>query len=140
MDIADRLAIHELVAEYSHVVDDKRWDDLGLVFSEDGVFDATDRGYPLAEGMDRLRAHMKTAHHPLAHCVTNVVLTEIDADTVEVHSKLIAVRVGGVATTSDYHDLVVRTPDGWRIRRKVTKPRRDPDGDAGDHEFPGTAR
>jgi len=126
MDVTDRLAIHEVVAQYSHMVDDKRWDDLGLVFSDDGVFDATDRGYPLAQGMTQLRAHMETAQHPLAHCITNVVLREIDADTVEAHSKMIAVRVGGVATTSDYYDLVVRTPDGWRIRRKGAKPPLDP--------------
>jgi hypothetical protein len=135
MDIADRLAIHELVANYSHVVDDKRWDDLDLVFSEDGVFDATDRGYALVQGLAHLRTHMETARHPIAHCITNVVLREIDSDTVESHSKMVAVRTGGVTSTSDYYDLCVRTPDGWRIRRKVAKPRRDPAGDAGDSEF-----
>jgi hypothetical protein len=40
IDPSDRWAIHELIGLYGHVIDDRRWSDLGIVFTDDVVFDA----------------------------------------------------------------------------------------------------
>ena len=63
------------------------------------------------------------ANHPSAHHVTNIVVSEEDGE-VRVHSKFLAPYTrpshdprrwyGG-----DYHDVVVRTPAGWRFARRA---------------------
>lgn len=123
LDITDRLAVLEVVNKYSLVVDDRRWDELTDVFTEDGMFDASRSGYQVVRGTAALRRHMETADHPNAHHVTNSVITEIGSDSVRVHSKVVTVRRGGAATTGDYYDVVVRTAAGWRLREKVAVPR-----------------
>lgn len=115
----DILAIHHLVAEYSHVVDGRRWDELDAIFTEDGVFDASSAGYPAVAGLAALRRHMETANHPAAHYITNTVVRAVDRDTADAASMIIAPWADGeVSYGGTYHDRIVRTPAGWRIKVK----------------------
>jgi hypothetical protein len=123
----DRLAIHELIARYSHVIDGRQWDKLHTIYTPDGAFDASQRGYPVAEGLDAVTELMKVANHPMAHHATNVVLSPIDSDTVKGAVMVITVRAGGAAATGDYRDLIVRTPAGWRFRKRTASLRNDDD-------------
>ena len=68
--------------------------------------------------------------HPLAHHVTNIVITE-DADgAVRVLSKAIGVGRKGRVGSATYHDVVVHTPGGWRLTQRTAVLRRpEDDGD-----------
>ena len=86
IDPSDRWAIHELIGLYGHVIDDRRWPDLGLVFTDDIVFDATDFGNPVTTSLEELRSLWRSdeSMHPLAHHATNIIVTEEDDGTVRV--------------------------------------------------------
>jgi 3-phenylpropionate/cinnamic acid dioxygenase small subunit len=116
----DILAIHQLIAEYSHVVDGRRWDDLPKIFTADGIFDAASAGYPLVQGLENLRRHMETATHPVAHYVTNIVVKPVDDNLVETAGMIIAPWPDGQTSTGGvYRDVIVRTPEGWRLKRRT---------------------
>jgi len=123
----DLFEIHNLVAEISYMVDEHRWDDLPRLYAEDGVFDASLVGYPVVEGQAALRRHMETANHPLAHYTTNTVVKPIDADSANVVSMIIgAWQNGDFSAGATYRDHVVRTPQGWRMKRRTVMRGPDP--------------
>jgi hypothetical protein len=126
LDVADRLAIHELLAWYGHVIDERWWDELHTVFTPDVVFDASDFGQPVTTSLAALRDHWAgdEAQHPLAHHATNVVVTQDPDGTVRVLSKGIGVGPRGRVGSVTYRDVVVRTPAGWRIARRTPTLRR----------------
>lgn len=126
IEVADRLAIHELLGLYGHLIDQRRWDELDKVFTADLVYDATDFGQRVTRSLAELQAVWTgdLSIHPLAHHATNIVVTE-DADgTVRVLSKGIGVGNRGRVGSVTYHDVVVRTPDGWRLAERRAELRR----------------
>ena len=122
----DRLAIHELLGLYGHLIDQRRWDDLAQVFTEDMVFGATSFGQEVTTSRQELIERWRTdlSMHPLAHHVTNIVITEDSDGTVRVLSKAIGVGRKGRVGSATYEDVVVRTPEGWRLSRRVAILRR----------------
>lgn len=128
LDVGDRLAIHELLGLYGHLIDDRRWDDLHLVFTEDVVYDASDFGMAVTRSITELVAEWTSeagmARHPLAHHATNIVV-EVDAGgTVRVRSKGLGVGAGGRVGSAVYDDVVVRTGAGWRLASRTARLRR----------------
>ncbi len=122
----DRLAIHELLALYGHLIDQRRWDELDQVFTEDIVFDATSFGRPVTTSLGDLAREWagNLAAHPLAHHATNIMVSQ-DADgTVRVLSKVLGVGRNGRVGSGTYQDVVVRTPGGWRLAQRVATLRR----------------
>lgn len=132
LDLGDRLAIHELVALYGHLVDERRWAELHRVFVPDAVYDATDFGMPVTRSLDDLVAEWTSeagmARHPLAHHATNVVVEVDDDGTVRVLSKGIGVGAGGRVGSVTYRDVAVRTAAGWRLASRTVVLRRPPEG------------
>ena len=126
IDVADRLAIHELLALYGHVIDERRWDDMHLVFTDDVVYDPSDFGHEITRSLADLRALWTSdpTMHPLAHHTTNVIVSE-DADgTVRAVSKAIGVGYKGRVGSAVYRDVVVRTEAGWRLAYRRAEARR----------------
>lgn len=127
LDVADRLALHELLHLYGHLVDDRRWDDLGTVFIPEVVYDATDFGMPVTRSLPELVTEWTSAEgmrrHPVAHHATNIVVLEDPDGTVRVRSKGIGVGPGGRVGSVTYDDVAVRTGEGWRLasRRVVLR-------------------
>jgi 3-phenylpropionate/cinnamic acid dioxygenase small subunit len=116
LSVEDRLEIHELAARYGTVVDDRDWDGLAAVFTEHAVFElhgfgAVDGRY---DGLAAIRTLMAKGPHPVAHHVTNV-LVSAEGDVVTMRSKVIGTRPGGGAGSVDYADALVSGVDGWRI-------------------------
>ena len=117
LDVGERLALHELAAQYGNVVDERDWAGLGRVFTDDAVFvmtgfDGGDRRY---EGLDAIRQLMTESTHPVAHHVTNVTLSVDDDEVVRLFFKVLGPGPGGRVGSADYRDVVRLTDAGWRI-------------------------
>ncbi len=124
MDMNDRLELHELPGRYGDAIDDRDWDRLGQIFTDDAVFDLTDLGAPLLEGLDRIKAFMDTeARHPRTHMMTNIYVDETP-DGVKLNFRIVALQPEGRVGTASYYDDVVKTADGWRVKHRVTTLRR----------------
>ncbi len=128
MDTTDRLALHELVALYGDTIDNRDWDGLGLVFVEDVVW--TNPAMPGRDlvGLALVKKFMSRARHPLTHLISNVRVEEKDDGPV-VHSRVLLLADDGTASAGEYHDRVVRTPEGWRVRHRSFVARVRPAGD-----------
>jgi SnoaL-like domain len=128
LSVEDRLAIQELVALHGHVVDDRRPEDLHLLFTADAVYDVRDYGLDRVTGLPALQrlCAERPGEQPIGHHVTNVVVTELPDGRVGVRSKGLAVMADGRAGTVVYDDVVIGTDAGWRIAyRTIRKPRTD---------------
>ena len=123
----DTIALHQLVARYAHIVDDAEFERLAEIFTIDVELDTSAFGNPPLTGIEPLIQSYADARHPVAHHVTNVVVTS-DADgTVRVRSKVLSLLGGGLSGSGTYDDVAVRTPDGWRISKRVIGLRRERD-------------
>jgi hypothetical protein len=124
LKVEDRLELHEIAARYGDLIDARDWEGLGLVFTTDAVFDATDLGMTLLNGLDAIRKGMdKSQNHPLGHHITNIYV-ETAGDEVILRSRIIAAGHRGRVSSASYRDQVVKTPQGWRIRHRVCTLRR----------------
>jgi ketosteroid isomerase-like protein len=125
---ADRLAITEVISLHGHFADAGELDRMNELFTEDVVYDVTALGGGLIEG----RAALKRAaldlgdRNPLAHHVTNTVVTGGDEDRAHAVSKAIAVLPGGGCDSATYEDTLVRDGARWLIRHRTIRPRRKP--------------
>ena len=122
--IEDRLAITDVISLHGHYADTGELDRMTELFTEDVVYDVTAIGGGLIEG----RAALKQAaldlgdRNPLAHHVTNVVVTGVDGDRAHAVSKAIALLPDRGCVGATYDDTLVRDGDGWLIRRRKRVP------------------
>ena len=126
ISVADRLELHELPGRYGDAIDDRDWDRLDRIFTDDAVFDLTDLGVPLLEGLPAIKRFMdKDARHPKTHTMTNIYVDET-TDGVKLNFRIIALQPKGLAGTASYYDEVVKTDEGWRVAHRVVTLRRRP--------------
>ena len=122
LDPSDVLAIHNLLALYGHVIDERQWSRLGELFTEDVLYDSSPSGGRVLHGVDAvLKSWTGDSRHPLAHHLTSIIVSEDDDGTVRVVSKPMGVGYRGRVGSGTYHDVVQRTPDGWRIAVRLIK-------------------
>lgn len=122
---ADRLAIHELLAHYGHLLDDLAYDRYDELFTEDVVFDMSAYGQENLVSPQQIAAAFR-GQISYAHISTNVVVEDLSLDSATVRSKYIAFANDGTINTGDYFDTVVRTPAGWRISHRRAAGRERP--------------
>jgi len=115
--VEDRLDIQELVVRYGFLVDDRRWNDMGDVFTPDAVVDFGDFGR--MAGLDNIVSRFRAATHPLQHVIANHLIDRVNDDEAIVFSKALFPVPGDGVFEGVYRDVVVRTPDGWRIKYKT---------------------
>lgn len=127
LTVEDRLAIQELIALHGHLMDSGEFDRLSELFTVDVVYDLEAYGAGTLHGVDEIVAAAAAlgAGNPVAHHVTNVVITD-DAGAVASRSKGFGVRSDGSTGSVVYDDVVRHGPDGWRIARRTVVPRREP--------------
>lgn len=119
----DHIAINTLINLYGHVIDERQWSRLGELFTDDVVFDLSDFNGQVLEGLETLRETFRALeHHPLAHHATNILI-EVAAREITVLSKGIGMYRDHVGSTV-YRDRLRKTPQGWRIARRVATKRR----------------
>ena len=118
IDVADRLELHELPGRYGDAIDDRNWDRLREVFTEDAVFDLTGVGMRRLEGIEDIVQFMNVdAQHPKTHMMTNIYVNTQD-DTVTMNFRLVALLGKGLVGTASYYDHVIKTEDGWRVKHR----------------------
>jgi hypothetical protein len=124
----DRLAIHELINLHGHVFDNALWHRMADVFTLDVVYDVEAFGVGCLIGLDAIKTAALTLGegNPLAHHVTNIVVSENAAGQVTVLSKGLGLQQDGRLGSVTYDDVVRREPDGWRIAQRRVIPRRTP--------------
>ncbi len=127
-EIADRMAIQQLMYRYAMAVDGRDWELYRTVFSPDAVIDYADSGGARAD----LETTVKWldaalgAFAGLQHNMTNHVV-EIDGEQARACTYYVAYHSmadgnGGetvIVMGGFYRDRLVRTPDGWRISERV---------------------
>jgi 3-phenylpropionate/cinnamic acid dioxygenase small subunit len=126
--LEDRMAITELISQHGHLVDAGDLDRLEELFTENVVYDLTDFGQGRLAGAAAVRdaALALGEGNPLAHHVTNVVITEPTDGGARVRSKGLAIRADGSCGSVTYDDTVIRTDQGWRISYRKVLLRRVP--------------
>ncbi|MEO5866724.1 MAG: nuclear transport factor 2 family protein [Sphingomonas sp.] len=126
--LADRLAIHELLALHGHLIDAGELEALDRVLAADARDDVSALGGTVLIGPAACReAALELGDgNPVAHHVTNIVLDAIDADTVAARSKGIGIMRDGRCGSVVYHDIIRRQADGWRIAERTVLPRKQP--------------
>jgi ketosteroid isomerase-like protein len=125
LSIEDRIGIESLVNEYAWLLDHQRWHDVADLCTDDAVLFIRGReivGKPgLAEWADR-RAERANRH--TQHQMTLVRIEPVGPDEVHGTAALVlhVAKTGGGGTYVDlvgeYEDEYVRTPDGWKFRRR----------------------
>jgi hypothetical protein len=125
-EISDRFEIHQLLIDYSTAIDQRRFDDLDRVFTEDAYIDYREMGgidgrFPevkawLAQVLPNFPAY--------AHMLGNFDV-RIDGDTASSRTILFNPMVLGGDRNQIlfcglwYDDEFIRTPAGWRMSRRV---------------------
>jgi hypothetical protein len=112
----DTIALHQLVHQYAHIVDDA-----------DIEFDTSAFGNAPVRGIGPVIQSYVNARHPVAHHVTTPVVTTEPDGTVRVRSKVLSLLGGGLCGSGTYDDVAVKTTEGWRISKRVIGLRRERD-------------
>ena len=137
--LADRSEIHDLLVAYATAIDSREWDRLDAVFLPDALLDYRSAGgiagpYPevkqwLADVLPMFRAtqHLVTnSHVELSGDEARGATQFLNPNEATIDGAPWIFTVGGT-----YHDRLVRTPDGWRIARRVEETK------WWDHPMPG---
>ena len=129
-EISDRMEIQELLYRYSLHLDRQEWDQLAKVFTPDAEIDYSEMGGSkgnLEETMSFLKMAMPN-FASYQHMVSNIVIDfDPDGKTARsrciLHNPMVIDKGGGDTHTFFcglwYRDLLVRTPEGWRIKERV---------------------
>ena len=118
----DRSAIAEILARYCHAIDQRRWDDLAGLFTDDcrldfgavmGVFEGH-------EGLRRFAATLDATDLFMRHYTTNLVVRGAGAVA---HAESYVLAVTGPAgarsvTTGRYDDDLVKVDGRWHIQSR----------------------
>jgi ketosteroid isomerase-like protein len=116
--LADRIALHELRARYTHYYDRADLGEFVALFTEDGVLQLGPAGF--ARGHDELRAALAAPMQTAAFAChfTSDEITEFTGDHTARGTSRFAVHYGrspDIQGAGTYHDEYRRTADGWRF-------------------------
>jgi hypothetical protein len=127
-EISDRLEIQDLLTRYCYAIDEKNFDDLDNVFTPDATIDYSQVGGETGS-YEKIKAYLPSALGDFQyynHAISTTRL-RINGDTAEAHSILFNPMMPKGARGQErfffvglhYHDHLVRTPQGWRIKTRI---------------------
>ena len=127
-EIADRFEIEQLLNRYCNVVDDQDWKSFDGLFTDDAELDYSAFGGPVC-GVRDLKAFLSpivASMQNTQHTISTMVLG-IDGDQAQARTAGLVMMVsdtfeGGSHVAFSglwYRDVLIRTADGWRIRKRV---------------------
>ncbi len=124
LTLEDRLDLCEIPGRYGDSIDDRNWEQLRTIFTEDAVFDLTGVGSRRLVGIDEIVSFMEDeAAHPRTHMMTNIYANPT-AEGADLRFRIVALLGQGKTGTASYYDQVVKTPAGWRVQHRETTLRR----------------
>ena len=126
-EISDRIEIQDLLARYTHAIDQRDWDALDRVFTPDAYIDYSAMG-GAAGGLMEIKEFLAGAM-PMFEIFQHLVgssVVDLDGDTATArticHNPMV-LRGGDdphlLVCGLWYRDKLVRTPAGWRISERV---------------------
>jgi hypothetical protein len=118
----DKEAIRELFSDYCFRMDDRRYAELGALFTADGTWIAR---YAQARGPAEIAALMAAnipAEPKRKHFIMNSLI-ELDGDRASARtSYLVVLQAAGAglvpSVAGTYEDVLVRTAAGWRFQER----------------------
>ncbi|MFI0480380.1 nuclear transport factor 2 family protein [Actinomadura sp. 9N215] len=123
--IADRIELADLFSRFTRLLDEKRWDDAGTVFTDDVTVHSARAGE--IHGIDGLVGYMRQSEIEGEHTqhVTTDLLVNVNGDRAEAsaNSLVYFYRDGQAPHRTSGLRLActaVRTPTGWRLRESRT--------------------
>jgi len=121
LSMEDRQAIDRTLALHGHIFDRGELDRLEEIFTPEVVYDLSDVGAGTFEGLEAIRsgARQLGASNPIAHHVTNIVITSQQDDLVTVQSKGLIIMADGSVASVTHFDTLRRDDSSWRISRRV---------------------
>jgi hypothetical protein len=126
-ELEDREAIRLVIRDYGRLLDERRFDEFGQLFAEDGVYVAgtTTRGpVAIAESLRRIMtANSLGLAEPNFHVLFNERI-ELHGNQADSTSQSFFVAPGAdgapqLVLMASYVDKFVRTPKGWRFASRV---------------------
>ena len=142
MSIEDKLAIHEMIAQYSYTYDSKDADGFAQLFVEDGVFEIFIAGQtsPAVRLPSRReirewaaqRLQERNGRFTSRHYQSGILFDELSSDSARTRTMVLVTHQGVAesaprATDSGvYHDQWRKTPEGWRLAHRAAHVDRDP--------------
>ena len=126
----DHQAIDRTLGLAGHIVDRGELDRLDETFTSDAVYDLSDVGAGTFEGIEAIRngALELGAGNPVAHHITNIVISSQEEDVVTAQSKGLILMANGSVASVTHLDTLRRAEGGWRISRRVILAQRTPLG------------
>lgn len=117
----DIVAIQQLESFAHHAVDHDDQSLFPQVFTADARFDGRLCGGALFEGLEAIQAFFALGKppHPPSHHMTNCYVYEDDGQVRVWMKWLCPDPASGGVVTGDNRDVVVRSPEGWRIAERV---------------------
>jgi hypothetical protein len=128
LSLEDRVAVTEVISLHGHLIDAGDFDRLHELFTADVTYDVSDLGGTPLVGIAAIREASLTLGpaNPVAHHVTNILINSLDDNHATAQSKGIGIRTDGTVGSVVYKDILVRSPDGWRISHRTVLARRTP--------------
>jgi hypothetical protein len=128
-ELEDREAIRLVLRDYGRLLDERKFDEFGQLFAEDGEYlsGGTTRGpMAIAEGLRRtFTANSLGLAEPNFHVLFNERI-ELHGDRADATSQSFFVAPGPdgapqIIMMASYVDSLVRTPQGWKFAKRVVR-------------------
>lgn len=128
IEVADYVEIQQVLNLVHHLVDARDFKNFDRVYTADAVYDLSYRGLPPAEGLETIRelsaaSYKRDFDHLTGHHATNIHIYEDDQGVVRAKSKVVCVMQDGSSNAADMDDILVKTPQGWRIKLRKASTR-----------------
>lgn len=113
---------------HGHIFDGGHLDRLDEIFTPEVTYDLSAVGVGTFEGIEAIRSAALNlgAGNPMAHHVTNVVITSEEDDVVTAQSKGLMIMANGTLGSVTHLDTLRLHNGGWRISHRVISPQRTP--------------
>lgn len=127
LPVEDRLALHELLARYTHYLDYGGIDHMHEVWVDDCHFFADNPAVDI-RGLDNLQAFFRSTVSALPHVrhvISNLWIEPCadnnagnDSAVLHAYLQIVDFQSHALIAAGRYRDQVRRTPGGWRIQRR----------------------
>ena len=135
MSIEDKLAIHEMIAQYSYTYDSKDAEGFARLFAEDGVFEIFVPGKTSASVRLESRTEIRTwavqrlqersGRFTSRHYQSGILFDEVTSDSALTRTMLLVTHQGVAeaaprpAVSGVYHDQWRKTHAGWQLAHRA---------------------